>query len=292
MKPMLFRGLRRMVNLPESTCRHLHFQGPIRVDIDGRRSFQMFHWGHQIENDIFWAGFGNCWEATSLRLWVRLAAQSDVVYDVGANTGIYVLAAKAMRPELTAFAFEPVARVHTKLLANIESNRFDIVAVQAALSNSTGTADLFDVPAEHVYSASLDAGMLSSREDVVRTSVNVTRFDTFIAEHPAPGRILAKIDTERHEFQVLESLGKFLALRRPTLLVEILDRALGAAVASLLDGLGYEFFEIRERQGVVPCKALGTADRNYLLCPQELAAELGLTGGVTHDALEPQRLAE
>jgi FkbM family methyltransferase len=287
MKPLLFKAIRPFVRLSERTYRHLHFSGPIRVDIDGSRGFEMMHWGHQIENDLFWAGFANNWEATSLRLWIRLAAQADAVYDIGANTGVFALAAKAVRPHAKVFAFEPVARVHAKLLDNVCRNGFDVVAVPAGVSNTSGAATIFDVASEHVYSASLDPTMLSGRTDLVETTIEVVRMDDFVQRHPADGTMLAKIDTERHELQVLEGFGTLLERRRPILLVEILDRAIGSQVEANLKGLNYTFYEVRERVGVFPAEHIGEAERNYLLCPREVADRVGLIQGVSHAELAP-----
>ena len=37
---------------------HLHFIGPIKVPVTDRASFMINHYGYQVENDLFWAVFG------------------------------------------------------------------------------------------------------------------------------------------------------------------------------------------------------------------------------------------
>lgn len=58
--------------------------------------FRMWHHGYQIEKEVFWSGLFGRWVGASMRVWVREARQAQVSLDVGSNTGLYVLAAKAV----------------------------------------------------------------------------------------------------------------------------------------------------------------------------------------------------
>ena len=276
----LLRGMK----LPERVYRHLHFRGPITVDIGEGRSFRTHHYGYQVENDLFWAGFGNGWEATSLRLWARLARRSSVILDVGANTGIYALSAKAANPAARVYAFEPATRIHERLSRNIALNSYDIVPVMAGLSNRTGEATFYDTMSDHAYSASLDPDMLAGHPNRVRTTVAIARADDFVAKHGLGSIDLAKIDTERHEREVLEGFGSLIRSARPSFLIEILDRSLGSEVARML-GQDYAFFEIVEGVGVRRVDELGLGPRNHLVCPAAVAQEVGLGDGVAHASL-------
>ena len=71
----------------------------------------MRHYGFQLENEIFWSGLTNGWEKISTRLWIELSKNSKVIFDIGANTGIYSLVSKSINPTSQVFAFEPVKRV-------------------------------------------------------------------------------------------------------------------------------------------------------------------------------------
>ncbi|MFN3592069.1 MAG: hypothetical protein ACK4TG_07755, partial [Thermaurantiacus sp.] len=92
-KQPLFELWRRAGAPPEHVWRHLHFAGTFAVTLPGGSEFQMQHFGQLVENELFWAGFGNGWEATSLRLWARIAPHAATILDVGANSGVYALAA-------------------------------------------------------------------------------------------------------------------------------------------------------------------------------------------------------
>lgn len=288
-KPALFGALRKASPLPERLYRHLAFEGPIHIPLARGRGFAMHHFGHQVENDLFWAGFGRQWEATSLRLWVRLALRSDLVLDVGANTGVYALSAKAVMPSAEVLAYEPVARVHHRLVRNIALNGFEIGTHRVAVSNHNDGATLFDVPTEHVYSAGLSRDVLGARSDVTQSQVTTLRLEDALTGRP-PIQVLIKIDTEGHEREVIEGLGLALTWFRPLMLVEILNAEVGARIAERLTPLGYRFFEIRERQGVFPTDHLGGSEgRNYLLCPEGKIRVLGLRHGLSHAELDLAR---
>ena len=259
------------------------------MSLDAKHYFKMQHWGNQIENDIYWAGFGNNWEATTLRLWLRLARIADVVMDIGANTGVFALAAKAVNPKARVFAFEPVDRVFRRLQYNIDLNGYDIAAVNAGASHVNGTAILFDVPTEHVYSASLEREMLGDRPDIIETAVPIVRVEDFLRDKEADGAILVKIDTERHEPQVLDGFGDLIASRRPVFLVEILDRTIGARVEQHFDDLDYDFYAVVERKEVVRTSHLEGKGRNFLVLPSEVASRLCLGAVVRHADLYPGR---
>src|SRR6185369_1528373 len=98
LKQPAFELVRRAVRLPEPLYRHLHFEGVIEVPVGGR-SFRMRHHGTQIENEVFWSGLFGRWEGASLRAWVAAARSARAILDVGANTGLYALAAGATAGE-------------------------------------------------------------------------------------------------------------------------------------------------------------------------------------------------
>jgi FkbM family methyltransferase len=259
------------------------------VPLDAKHGFKIQHWGNQIENDIYWSGFGNNWEATTLRLWLRLARVADVVLDIGANTGVFALSAKAVNQKARVFAFEPVERVYRRLRYNIELNGYDITAVKAGASDRNGTAILFDVQTAHVYSASLQREMLGDRPDLIETPVEIVRVEDFLRENAPGGAILVKIDTERHEPQVLDGFGDLIASRRPMFVVEILDRKIGNLVEQRFQQLDYVFYEVVERHSVLGTQHLDGGRRNFLICPHEVTVRLNLGEAISHSDLDPQR---
>lgn len=284
-KQPIYEMVRRLIRLPERIYRHLHFHGTIRVPLGPGISIRLNHHGYQVENDLFWAGYGNGWEATSLRLWARLSREARTVFDVGANTGVYSLAAKAMNPKAQVFAFEPVERIAFRLKDNVAQNEFDIEVVVAGVSETTGEAVIYEPRTAHAYSASLSPDMLAGHADLAEVRIAITRMDDFVAARGLASADLFKIDVEKHEIEALSGFGDLIACYRPAFLIEILDRSLGEKVEQYFAGLNYVFYEIIETQCVQRVEALGLSERNYLICSEEFAASSGLKDVTTHAEL-------
>jgi len=284
-KKPIFELVRRHVRLPERVYQHLHFEAPITIPVRDGCTFAMHHFGAQVENDLFWAGYGNGWEATSLRLWARLAAVSNTIFDIGANTGAYALAAKAVNEKARVFAFEPVASISGRLRNNIELNGFDITVVQAGVSSSTGEAVMYIPATEHSYSASLNSSMLSGNGNLIETVIPTLRMDEFVKDRALDSADLFKIDTEKHEVDVLSGFGDVIERFKPAVLIEILNKTLGGEVEAFFANSNYVFYEIVEGEALRRVESLGVASRNYLLCTADFAARNGFGDVVLHEAL-------
>ncbi len=248
--PPLFRAIRAVFQPGRDIYRHLHFIGQFTVNVSDAASFKINHFGYQVENELFWTKFGDGWEGQALRIWCALAADARFIADVGANTGVYSLAAAATNPKAKVAALEPVPRIFERACANLKLNSFDILPLQIAASDTDGEAVLFDDASEHNYSASLDATMLAG-SNIIRIPVRAARLDTLFPEIGWPRIDLLKIDVEKHEPAVLAGMTESLSRDRPTLLIEILEPNIGEAVGARLRGLGYRAFAIAEEAGLI-----------------------------------------
>jgi FkbM family methyltransferase len=276
-KRELYLILRKIWRPQESLYRHLHFTGIITVPVDNIRSFKIKHYGYQVENEIFWAGLTGGWEKESLKLWITLCEKATVVFDIGANTGVYSLIAKTVRPEAQVFAFEPVKRVYQKLHNNVVLNNYNITTVEAALSNSDGTASIYDTDSEHTYSVTVGKNMQSSEATVIETKIQTITLRSFIQNNKLGKIDLMKVDVETHEPEVLEGFGNYLGEFKPTILIEILDDVVGRKVHDLVKDLGYLYFNIDETGSIRQTDVIGKSDYfNYLLCMPPVAMQLGL----------------
>lgn len=275
---------------PKRLWRHLHFEGDFDVRLGEHAGFRMRHFGALVENELFWTGYGNGWEATSLRLWARLAPQARTILDIGANTGVYALAAAALNPRARVFAFEPVPRIAHRLRHNVALNRLAIEVVEAGVSSNTGTATLHEPCSDHSYSASLEPEMLAGEEGVRERLIFVTRLDDFAARRNLVRLDLLKIDAEMHELPILDGLGARLSSDRPAMLVEVLTPAIASGMMERIAGLGYAIFRVEEGRAVVPVASLCEAQGNHLLCGPALARAIGISGGAPHEALAPGRV--
>ena len=278
-KPAVMHAVRRVWQPPEKIYRHLHFKGPIALDLPNGAAMRINHFGNQVENDLFWAGFGNGWESASLITWLWIVRDAEVVLDIGANTGVYGLSAQATRPKAKILAFEAVERIHKKLESNYALNDFPANAKNIALSDQNGSVALYDPGGEHAYSASLNSEMIAGSSSA--KNVEARRLDDLIEEY-ALGKVdVMKIDVEMHEPEVIAGASRCLKNDYPAMLIEILNKEIGDSLLAALPD--YVFYEIGDQ--LVKTDAPGsTADRNYLVLGKD-DPRIEKLGNVTDVAL-------
>lgn len=282
-KRQLYAFIRHRLNLVPAFYQHLHFTGPFELSLGDERSVRLFSYGHIVENDLFWRGFGAGWEGTSLKLWKRICEGGrGLILDIGANNGIYALVAATVAPSAEVIAFEPIARIARQLRRNVALNRLAIAVEERAVSDKEGTTAIFDVVDGFAYSASLE-GLGAG---AVPVEVPVCSIDRYLDLRRSEPVIAVKIDVERHEPAAIAGMRQTLVRDRPAILIEILDAAIGSAVADQVRDLGYRMFHIAEGRGLVPTdrlEHLGDHDWNHLLCTEEQFRELGLADFLIKD---------
>jgi FkbM family methyltransferase len=281
-KKQVFSGLKKLWVPPQKISRYLYFRDVFSVSI-GQKNFHINHYGFDVETSIFWYGLTGAWEKISMSVWIKLCERSRVIFDIGANTGVYSLVAKTVNPTSQVHSFEPVKRVFEKLVANNYLNQYNIDCQQVAISNYDGEGVIYDLPTEHIYSVTLNKNMHNAHlATAVRpTMVKAIRLDTFIKSAGLEHVDLLKIDVESHEPQVLEGMGNSLGLMHPTMLLEVWNDEFGTRIEKVLSGHGYLFFCTNEMQPFRPADHIRNPDPSkgylsYLVCGPEAADYLKL----------------
>ena len=275
-KKELFSHLKKVWQPSENIYQHLYFKDSFKVKTKAYE-FKLYHFGNLIENQIFWGGIENGYENQSLKIWAKLCENAHTILDIGSNTGIYSLIAKAVNSKARVLAFEPVYRVYNKLRKNNHINNFDIECYDLALSNYDGTAKIYDVKDEHVYSVTINKNYLKEDIPTIEVNVPVKRLDTFIKEKELKEIDLIKIDVETHEPEVLEGMGDYLKQFKPALLVEILSENEAKKIAELVKDIDYVFYDINENGKITKMEQPGKSSSfNYLICSESIARKTGL----------------
>jgi FkbM family methyltransferase len=272
--------LRALPINPHKFYKDVRFEGTYAVNIEGKKLLLQNSWDTTIENEIFWLGLQNGWEKISIDLWIKLAKQSKVVFDIGSNTGIYSLIAGVLNPNAEVYAFEPSSSTYSKLTKNITRNELkNVTTHNVALSDSTGSATFYDYEGGHQYSASLNKAMSNQFDSSILKpyEVSVSKLDDFIDQQGITQIDLMKIDVEMHEPEVLEGFKVYLAKFKPTLLIEILNDEIGQKVEKYLGNLGYHYYNIDELSTPTRVDSLHKSSHyNYLICSTPVALSLGL----------------
>lgn len=184
--------------------------------------------------------FHECYDDALPHLLARLS-MSDTFVDVGANYGVYAIAAAPRAHQV--IAFEPGQKAFAALRANVRVNTLgNVVLCCAALSDQPGTATLYCGP---------DSSRNSLGDWDETCAVETVPVDTLSHSLGRMGveRVdVVKVDVEGAEELVLRGGREIIARHHPAILFEInasAALALGLSpqgAAHFLATLGYEFF--------------------------------------------------
>jgi FkbM family methyltransferase len=204
-----------------------------------------------------------------------LVKEADAVIEIGANIGIYSLFFAALLDRdcnsSQVFVFEPSSEAYLRLLKNISINNFkNIQPFNIAVGDIVDVQDFFE-PSGHLTNGSLDREFASIFSASLRTRKTfVVDGNLLINLVKNENNIFIKIDVEGAEFDVLKGLENFIRLKKPKLVIEVLQRyqdALNQLV--FLKELGYSFYNITDSGLVQKDLFIGSEFRDYLLLPLE-----------------------
>jgi FkbM family methyltransferase len=195
-----------------------------------------------LEEFAYWQG----WYETQgeIECFRALLRPGMTVFDVGANHGMYALAAvREIGPTGHVYGFEAVPAIMTRFRENITLNGVtNVTAVPAAVSDRVGKATFY--PDESGYGTG--AGSLVRQMGKSAIDVETVALDGFKKDRGI-GRVgFVKIDVEGAEHLVLDGMQEILRDDRPAMLVEHNDGALtrfGSSAADLfrrIVGYGYD----------------------------------------------------
>ncbi|MBK7666505.1 MAG: FkbM family methyltransferase [Sphingobacteriaceae bacterium] len=278
-KKNVFSVLKLFYKPPHAVYKHLHFKGVFTVKIDSVHKFKVYHPGTIEENDIFWNGLYNGWEKKSMALWLELVkGKGKVVFDIGANTGLYGLVAKCLNPANEVHCFEPLPGVFKILSKNTSINSYDIKNHLFALSDYNGKAKVY-LPqgSQFAYSVTVNKNTLKQK-NVDEIEIDVMQLSTFIENNKITSIDLIKMDVETHEAEVLNGMGNYLKEFKPTFLIEVLNKDIAEKLNGIFNNIGYLYFNIDDKNNSI--RRVDTITKsdywNFLICNEKIAKELKL----------------
>jgi FkbM family methyltransferase len=176
-------------------------------------------------------------EAAMLAAFTDELAPGLVVFDVGANAGIYTLL--AARRGAHAVAFEPSSAAVALLRQHLALNELDAEIVEACAADADGELPFFEQGAASTSSlseASARTGELLLDEPVVATMRPSVRIDTYCAQAGVWPDVV-KLDVEGAEARALAGAATWLGRRRGVLFLELHPWSLAQLGASEEDVL-------------------------------------------------------
>jgi FkbM family methyltransferase len=142
--------------------------------------------------------------------------KDDVVYDIGANVGVYTCAVASSGADVVAFEPNPAAR--EKLQRNLEANGFEATVSPKAVSDEDGTETFYVSSYPEVSSLLRRKATVSGGSVVESTDVKTRTVDTLSCCLSEPDHI--KIDVEGAGGAVLRGAKRTLEATEPTVYFE------------------------------------------------------------------------
>ncbi len=183
-----------------ASLRHGGFK--MRCDLNEMLQRQFYFFGtYFLEDEIL-----SCWEVA--------ARGAKVVLDIGANAGIYSLAALASQPDAAVHAFEPTPEIAARLRETAKLNRLDRLYVhEAAVSNRSGQATLKRWRGETGSNEGMNFISTDASEPDAE-HVETVCLDQFCADNAIERIDLMKIDIQGNEPQAFAGAARLLRERR------------------------------------------------------------------------------
>lgn len=167
----------------------------------------------------------------------------SVVWDVGANMGLFSFAAAGLAgPTGRIYAFEPDAVMVSLLRRSAQLNQLaaPVEVIPCAISDTISLAR-FNIAKRSRASNFLDGFGVSQTGGVRESQTVFTVPLDWMAERIPPPDVL-KIDVEGAELNVFRGAVQLLKAKRPVLIFEVTDRN-WQEESDLLRSLGYTFFD-------------------------------------------------
>jgi FkbM family methyltransferase len=274
-KHFLVKILKKIGLSKHKIYKDLKFKGEFRIEEmiqDTKIDFKMISYGGFIENETYWQGLFKSFEPESGKLWIDFVKVSANILDIGANTGIYSIAAKCVNPSINLYAFEPSKNTYSKFLENRKINQLDFQIFELALSDVNGKQLFYDMPSEVQTSASLSPDKSKNWDlfvgDLWEYEVETQTLDTFVHNQNIREIDLIKVDVEMHEPAVIRGYLQNLYIQLPVFFIEILTEKIALEIDAFMrkDYIYFQLFENGTMKEVENFEIImGTW--NYLLIP-------------------------
>ena len=258
------------INIPDAKAHFMPVIGTLCYQLsEGKKIYFTSNGYDSIANIIYWKGLAG-FEGETINLFLKLAKNSKVIFDIGANTGIYALLSAIYYPRQKTYAFEPLPRVFKYLKKNKAINHVDNLSIFSyAVSNFNGRIKLFIPDSPMPSSASTLEGFRETSEAI---SVKAITLDSFKEKQKICKINLIKIDTEATEDLVFQGSKKILKIDRPLIICEVLKGRTEQKLQAILTKYHYKYFLITDKGLIKKNRIEGDSTylyKNFLFVPSE-----------------------
>ena len=216
-------------------------------------------------------------EQNDLNVFLSFCRTESVIFDIGANTGLYSLSSASIHDQARIFSFEPNPVNLNRLRYNIQLNPFTNLEVAPFAVGDQSTEIEFHVLKDDklsdTSSAVKDFSHSSYRGEKEWKSIKVKQvtIDEYVKDQSLDRLDLLKIDVEGYEINVIEGGMESFKRFKPIIMLEsFLDKEKRAYFNDLAKALNYTIYFISEH-GII--RSNGEIDNfpglNFLLMPPD-----------------------
>lgn len=210
--------------LPQRVCNSLRFRFLAQINATGKileevnpgvfLELDLSDWLHRL----YYLGFV---EQNTFKIIKKLLPVDGVFVDIGANIGIYsCIMANHVGVKGSVIAFEPMPENLEQLYSNIALNQIKNIEVnELALSNRQENFNLY-VPSTHQQEATGCTQVWNPGDWVSVGTTDATTLDTAFQKQRLD---FIKIDTQGHEFEILQGAKSTIERLQPIILCEVFE---------------------------------------------------------------------
>ena len=281
-----FLSLEVIIMLVRHITRHKFYPAPIRDFVHRKiakkvifkanscfkfeyKSIKITLLHHGSAEYLYWL---NEYEPESVNYFCEMSKKSKVIFDIGANDGIYSILAAIDNPLAKIYAFEPAEHIRKICEQNLVFNSDMIKNVDTipfALSDVVGRFPFYN-SADSNGNSSLSSDFRSNNKMV---EVDVTTGDKYVEKYQINKVDLIKIDTESTEPMVLNGLLETIKRDEPDIICEVLHGRTEEKLEGIMRPLGYKFYWISKGGLLLKNKIVGDPTYkypNYLFTKREI----------------------
>lgn len=185
---------------------------------------------------IIWRGG---YEQATLNLWYSLTRPLNCSYlDIGAHTGIFNIIGNLGKKTNQIYSYEPFLKNYCRIIDNLKLNNLDIKKIFLEAISNTNSIKSFSLNQSNTNYHHAGGKIIDNGE----TKVQCNYIDNLIIDSKVK---VIKIDTEGHEYEVLNGGKNLIKDQSPDIIFEINPESFLQSTQMLLE-YNYNFYFINE----------------------------------------------
>lgn len=280
-KKPVFVFLRLFWTPSKKIAGYLKFRGKFKLNISENKYLIIKNDNSTLPSLFFWHGLKK-YEPTTINSWIKLSSEAKVIFDVGANFGIFGLIGKVVNPKSKVHFFEPLDRNIERIKTNCSLNNFnnsEIYIETCAVSDKSGEVIFYDMDSSENTIGSMEKAHVELHQhhtSIIPKNIIAISLDDYIIQNNINSIDLVKIDVEGSELKVLQGFKEGIIKYQPIIFIEVLNRNSFNSITQLISeyNSNYLVYYLDEKQGLVKNNTGNFLRGNYIFSTLNISEKL------------------